>query len=253
MTKGAAKPAQPKAAKARRGSGAVAKQPRRPAKQAAAAAAAKHAAATEAAGMEAPAAAAAPAAGKPNRPPTAFESRLYAVCKCIPAGRVATYGVMAQVLGSAPRACGQVGCWVGVRPPAAACHMAAAAPFGRRGECCHVSAPGSQPALLRQESCTLTTNTPTPPSLYLSVAPPPQALRRNPFAPVVPCHRVIAASLDLGGFSGGWGMGCDSVHKKRRLLQEEGVRFDDRGKLLGSDAGAVMTAAELRAAAKGVL
>ena len=81
----------------------------------------------------------------------------------------------------------------------------------------------------------------------------PQALRRNPFAPKVPCHRVIAATLDLGGFSGGWGMGCDSVHKKRRLLQEEGVRFDDRGKLLGSDAGAVMTAAELRDAAKAVL
>lgn len=47
-------------------------------------------------------------AGKPNRPPTPFEQRLYDVCKCIPAGRVATYGAMAQVLGSAPRACGQV-------------------------------------------------------------------------------------------------------------------------------------------------
>lgn len=32
-----------------------------------------------------------------------------------------------------------------------------------------------------------------------------QALRRNPYAPEVPCHRVIAASLDLGGFSGQWG------------------------------------------------
>lgn len=83
--------------------------------------------------------------------------------------------------------------------------------------------------------------------------PTPQALRRNPFAPVVPCHRVIAASLDLGGFSGGWGMGCDTVHKKRRLLAEEGVRFDDRGRLLPSDVAAVMTATELRAAAKGVL
>ena len=61
----------------------------------------------------------APAAGKPNRPPTAFESRLYAVCKSIPAGRVATYGVMAEVLGSAPRACGQVGLCVGLSP----CHL----------------------------------------------------------------------------------------------------------------------------------
>ena len=34
---------------------------------------------------------------KPARPPTAFEARLYAVCKCIPAGRVTTYGAMAEV------------------------------------------------------------------------------------------------------------------------------------------------------------
>lgn len=31
-----------------------------------------------------------------------------------------------------------------------------------------------------------------------------QALRRNPFAPQVPCHRVIASTLELGGFSGTW-------------------------------------------------
>ncbi len=31
-----------------------------------------------------------------------------------------------------------------------------------------------------------------------------QALRRNPHAPVVPCHRVVAATLELGGFSGSW-------------------------------------------------
>lgn len=31
-----------------------------------------------------------------------------------------------------------------------------------------------------------------------------QAMRRNPFAPMVPCHRVIAADLQLGGFSGSW-------------------------------------------------
>ena len=29
-----------------------------------------------------------------------------------------------------------------------------------------------------------------------------QALRRNPFAPQVPCHRVIAADLRMGGFCG---------------------------------------------------
>jgi len=31
-----------------------------------------------------------------------------------------------------------------------------------------------------------------------------QSLRRNPFAPDVPCHRVVAADLELGGFSGSW-------------------------------------------------
>ena len=128
-----------------------------------------------------------------------------------------------------------------------------------------------------------------------------QALRRNPFAPEVPCHRVIAASLELGGwggvgwvgrgaggspvakdgavegrgqrgrgplqllrlrlrqlpaaphlhaggFSGSWGVGCANVVKKRRLLAEEGVAFDDAGKLL--TAAAVMDAGRLRAAAE---
>ncbi|KAL8796073.1 MAG: hypothetical protein Q9182_007440 [Xanthomendoza sp. 2 TL-2023] len=31
-------------------------------------------------------------------------------------------------------------------------------------------------------------------------------LRNNPFAPRVPCHRVVAADRSLGGFGGGWGM-----------------------------------------------
>lgn len=48
------------------------------------------------------------AGGKPARPPTAFETRLYELCSAIPPGRVTTYGQMAAVLASAPRACGQV-------------------------------------------------------------------------------------------------------------------------------------------------
>lgn len=43
-----------------------------------------------------------------------------------------------------------------------------------------------------------------------------QALGRNPFAIIVPCHRVVAASGKFGGFSA-WG-GLDT---KRRLLQLE--------------------------------
>ncbi len=43
-----------------------------------------------------------------------------------------------------------------------------------------------------------------------------QALARNPFPIVVPCHRVLAADGKLGGFSGG-------LEMKRRLLALEGA------------------------------
>ncbi len=56
-----------------------------------------------------------------------------------------------------------------------------------------------------------------------------QALRRNPFAPLVPCHRVIAAGLRLGGFQGR--RSGPALARKRRLLAAEGVRFDDTGRL----------------------
>lgn len=55
-----------------------------------------------------------------------------------------------------------------------------------------------------------------------------QALGRNPFAPVVPCHRVVPQSslkgtavrtgADLGGFSAPQG-----VKAKARLLRKEGA------------------------------
>lgn len=45
-----------------------------------------------------------------------------------------------------------------------------------------------------------------------------QALGRNPFAPVVPCHRVLAAGDKPGGFSAGGG-----VRTKLRLLIIEGA------------------------------
>lgn len=49
------------------------------------------------------------------------------------------------------------------------------------------------------------------------------ALRRNPFAPKVPCHRVIASDLRLGGFQGD--LAGAAVERKRRLLAGEGVKF----------------------------
>jgi len=55
-----------------------------------------------------------------------------------------------------------------------------------------------------------------------------QALRRNPFAPRVPCHRVIASDLSPGGFAG-QRAGAE-LARKCRLLADEGVAFAD-GKL----------------------
>eukprot|EP00041_Stephanoeca_diplocostata_P016809 m.332768 g.332768 ORF g.332768 m.332768 type:complete len:105 (+) comp20494_c0_seq16:251-565(+) len=37
------------------------------------------------------------------------------------------------------------------------------------------------------------------------------ALRSNPFAPRVPCHRVVASNLDVGGYFGQWGQGTSKV------------------------------------------
>ncbi len=43
---------------------------------------------------------------------------------------------------------------------------------------------------------------------------------RNPVAIVVPCHRVIGANATLTGYAGG-------LHRKRWLLEHEGVRVAD--------------------------
>ena len=49
-----------------------------------------------------------------------------------------------------------------------------------------------------------------------------QALRRNPFAPAVPCHRVIAADGSLCGFNG-HRTGSD-LDRKRHLLEQEATQ-----------------------------
>jgi len=48
-----------------------------------------------------------------------------------------------------------------------------------------------------------------------------QIMASNPFAPLVPCHRVIKSDFSIGGFGGGYGAG---VKVKRAMLQRE-----DRG------------------------
>lgn len=42
------------------------------------------------------------------------------------------------------------------------------------------------------------------------------ALNKNPFAPKVPCHRVVRSNGEVGGFASG-------SHKKIQLLKNEGA------------------------------
>ena len=47
-----------------------------------------------------------------------------------------------------------------------------------------------------------------------------QALKRNPHAPSVPCHRVVKSDGSLGGYGG---LSDKGVEKKIKLLESEGV------------------------------
>jgi len=49
-----------------------------------------------------------------------------------------------------------------------------------------------------------------------------QALKHNPYAPIVPCHRVVSANGSIGGFMGK--TKGKSIQKKIRLLRKEGVK-----------------------------
>lgn len=53
------------------------------------------------------------------------------------------------------------------------------------------------------------------------------ALAQNPFPLVLPCHRVIRSDGRLGGYRGGQLM-------KRKLLEQEGVRFGQSDTVTGS-------------------
>jgi methylated-DNA-[protein]-cysteine S-methyltransferase len=73
-------------------------------------------------------------------------------------------------------------------------------------------------------------------SKYLGSSPRAvgNALRRNPFAPEVPCHRVVATGMTLGGFKGKWPRDGEGItlDEKRSLLRAEGIKFDEKGKVL---------------------
>jgi len=51
------------------------------------------------------------------------------------------------------------------------------------------------------------------------------ALAKNPFPILVPCHRAIKTNGELGGYQGG-------INMKRLLLEMEGIDFSDRGKVI---------------------
>jgi methylated-DNA-[protein]-cysteine S-methyltransferase len=57
-----------------------------------------------------------------------------------------------------------------------------------------------------------------------------QALGANPIPLIIPCHRVVASSGKLGGYSGR--PGHDGLNLKKQLLQIEGVRWPGKGKQL---------------------
>ncbi|MBX3743206.1 MAG: MGMT family protein [Akkermansiaceae bacterium] len=55
------------------------------------------------------------------------------------------------------------------------------------------------------------------------------ALSKNPFAPEVPCHRVVRADGSLGGFDGH--TSGPRLQDKRKMLEEEGVSFLSNGRV----------------------
>lgn len=67
-------------------------------------------------------------------------------------------------------------------------------------------------------------------------------LNKNPFAPEIPCHRVVTSDGSLGGYAGG-------PTKKTALLLSEGITITD-GKILDfNDRRYLFTAADLKAVA----
>jgi methylated-DNA-[protein]-cysteine S-methyltransferase len=52
-----------------------------------------------------------------------------------------------------------------------------------------------------------------------------KALATNPFPIIIPCHRAIRSDRYLGGYQGGIAM-------KRVLLENEGIVFDDEGRVV---------------------
>lgn len=78
---------------------------------------------------------------------------------------------------------------------------------------------GERPADLRNLPLDMSRLTPFLQRVYERARAIGQAMGANPFAPVVPCHRVLAAGGQPGGFSASGG-----AITKWRLLEIEGYR-----------------------------
>ncbi len=59
-----------------------------------------------------------------------------------------------------------------------------------------------------------------------------QALKRNPFAPEIPCHRVVSSKMTIGGFKGE--RSGKAIIEKIDLLKSEGVFVDALGSISNS-------------------
>lgn len=53
-------------------------------------------------------------------------------------------------------------------------------------------------------------------------------MKKNPYAPEVPCHRVVASDLSLGGFFGSTDQSGKQLIRKREILVTEGVSLDNK-------------------------
>ena len=53
-----------------------------------------------------------------------------------------------------------------------------------------------------------------------------QALKRNPFSPQVPCHRVVKSDGSIGGFAGK--TSGKEIKRKIMMLKKEGIRFNSK-------------------------
>ena len=54
-----------------------------------------------------------------------------------------------------------------------------------------------------------------------------QALRCNPYAPKVPCHRIVKSDGSIGGFVGNLDPDSKEVKRKIRMLNKEGIEIEN--------------------------